>query len=24
LEGILKDAGRQPKPLEETIEEMLR
>jgi uncharacterized protein YbjT (DUF2867 family) len=24
LEGMLKDAGRQPKPLEETIEEMLR
>jgi uncharacterized protein YbjT (DUF2867 family) len=24
LEGILKDAGRQPKPLQETIEEMLQ
>ena len=24
LEGILKEAGRKPKPLEETIEEMLR
>jgi uncharacterized protein YbjT (DUF2867 family) len=24
LESILKDAGRQPKPLEETIEEMLK